>query len=83
MQEFNRDQLLLILSQNGYHSIKQSDSEDESQQKLLENKRFLHVYDHGWRSVELRMGRVGSGHQVRSNFTQSKKMDICHYLDNY
>ena len=53
MQKFNRDQLLPILFQNGYHSIKQSDSEDESQQKLLENKRFLHVYDHGWRSEKV------------------------------
>jgi len=53
MQEFDRDQLLPILSQNGYHSIEQSDLEDESRQKLPENKRFLHVYDHGWRSEKV------------------------------
>ncbi|RIA84665.1 hypothetical protein C1645_831922 [Glomus cerebriforme] len=29
LQEFNKDELLLIFIQNGYHSIKQSDSEDE------------------------------------------------------
>jgi len=38
MQEFDRDQLLPILAQNGYHSIEQSDLEDESRQKLPENK---------------------------------------------
>ena len=38
MQEFDRDQLLPILAQNGYHLIEQSDSEDESWQKLPENK---------------------------------------------
>ena len=31
----------------------QSDLEDKSQQKLLENKQFLHVYDYGWRSEKV------------------------------
>ncbi|RIA83865.1 hypothetical protein C1645_833155 [Glomus cerebriforme] len=40
LQEFNKDELLLILVQNGYHSIEQSDSEDETRQKLLDNNKL-------------------------------------------
>ncbi|RIA89144.1 hypothetical protein C1645_738874 [Glomus cerebriforme] len=54
LQEFDKDELLSILVQNGYHSIEQSDSEDEMRQKLPDNKPFLHVYDHGWRSEKLK-----------------------------
>ncbi|RIA93504.1 hypothetical protein C1645_819253 [Glomus cerebriforme] len=50
LQKFDKDKLLSILIQNGFHSIEQSDSEDETRQKLPNNKRFLHVYDHGWHS---------------------------------
>ena len=53
LQEFDKDELLLILIQNRYHSIEQSDSEDETRQKLPDNKRFLHVYDHGWHSEKV------------------------------
>ena len=53
IQEFDKDELLPMLVQNGYHSIDQSDLEDESRQKLSDNKRFLHVYDHGWRSEKV------------------------------
>ncbi|CAG8759563.1 12531_t:CDS:1, partial [Funneliformis caledonium] len=35
IQEFDKDELLPILAQNGYHSIEQSNSEDLSRQKLL------------------------------------------------
>ncbi|CAG8766896.1 17439_t:CDS:2, partial [Funneliformis caledonium] len=34
IQEFDKDELLPILAQNGYHSIEQSDSDDELRQKL-------------------------------------------------
>ncbi|UZO26266.1 uncharacterized protein OCT59_018504 [Rhizophagus irregularis] len=50
IQEFDKDELLPMLLQNDCHSIEQSDSEDESRQKLPNNKRFLHVYDREWRS---------------------------------
>jgi hypothetical protein len=50
IQEFDKDELLPMLLQNDCHSIEQSDSEDESRQKLPDNKRFLHVYDREWRS---------------------------------
>ncbi|PKC53889.1 hypothetical protein RhiirA1_478373 [Rhizophagus irregularis] len=43
-----------MLLQNDCHSIEQSDSEDESRQKLPNNKRFLHVYDREWRSNKLK-----------------------------
>ncbi|RIA83889.1 hypothetical protein C1645_833137 [Glomus cerebriforme] len=43
LQEFDKNELLSILVQNGYHSIEQSDSEDETRQKLPDNKRFLHL----------------------------------------
>lgn len=39
-----------ILQQNGYHSVEQSDTDDENRSKLSYNKRFLHVYDQPWRS---------------------------------
>jgi hypothetical protein len=42
-----------MLVQNDCHSIEQSDSEDDSRQKLPDNKRFLHVYDRSWRSDEV------------------------------
>ncbi|RIA79806.1 hypothetical protein C1645_745679 [Glomus cerebriforme] len=54
LSEFDKDELLSILVQNGYHSIEQSDSEDETRQKLPNNKQFLHVYDHGWCSEKLK-----------------------------
>ncbi|CAG8756934.1 5769_t:CDS:2, partial [Funneliformis caledonium] len=38
IQEFDKDELLPILAQNGYHSIEQSDSDDELHQKLPDNK---------------------------------------------
>ncbi|CAG8772129.1 12157_t:CDS:1, partial [Funneliformis caledonium] len=34
IQEFDKNELLPILAQNGYHSIEQSDSDDVSRQKL-------------------------------------------------
>ncbi|PKY28942.1 hypothetical protein RhiirB3_445348 [Rhizophagus irregularis] len=43
-----------MLLQNDCHSIEQSDSEDESRQKLPNNKRFLHVYDREWRLNKLK-----------------------------
>ncbi|GBB91261.1 hypothetical protein RclHR1_32530002 [Rhizophagus clarus] len=54
IKEFDKDELLPILVQNDCHSIEQSDSEDDSRQKLPENKRFLHVYDQSWHSDELK-----------------------------
>ncbi|UZO28597.1 uncharacterized protein OCT59_022114 [Rhizophagus irregularis] len=54
IQEFDKDELLPMLLQNDCHSIEQSDSEDESRQKLPNNKRFLHVYDREWRSNKLK-----------------------------
>ncbi|GBB98888.1 hypothetical protein RclHR1_33510001, partial [Rhizophagus clarus] len=39
---------------NDCHSIEQSDSEDDSRQKLPDNKRFLHVYNRSWCSDELK-----------------------------
>lgn len=53
MQEFDKEELLPMLIENGYHSIEQSDSEDESRDQLPDNKRFLHVYDHPWRSEKV------------------------------
>ncbi|GBC29878.2 hypothetical protein GLOIN_2v1786037 [Rhizophagus irregularis DAOM 181602=DAOM 197198] len=52
--EFDKDELLPMLLQNDCHSIEQSDSEDESRQKLPNNKRFLHVYDRKWHSNKLK-----------------------------
>ncbi|UZO22609.1 uncharacterized protein OCT59_014969 [Rhizophagus irregularis] len=43
IQEFDKDELLPMLLQNDCHSIEQLDSEDESRQKLPNNKRFLHL----------------------------------------
>ncbi|UZO19024.1 uncharacterized protein OCT59_010329 [Rhizophagus irregularis] len=54
IQEFDKDELLPILLQNDCHSIEQLDSEDESRQKLPNNKRFLHVYDREWHSNKLK-----------------------------
>ncbi|UZO01349.1 uncharacterized protein OCT59_012450 [Rhizophagus irregularis] len=54
IQEFDKDELLPMLLQNDCHSIEQSDSENESRQKLPNNKRFLHVYDREWRSNKLK-----------------------------
>ncbi|EXX59645.1 hypothetical protein RirG_187230 [Rhizophagus irregularis DAOM 197198w] len=54
IQEFDKDELLPMLLQNDCHSIEQSDFEDESRQKLPNNKRFLHVYDQEWRSNKLK-----------------------------
>ncbi|GES85947.1 hypothetical protein GLOIN_2v1786037 [Rhizophagus clarus] len=54
IKEFYKDELLLMLVQNDYHSIEQSDSEDDSRQKLPDNKRFLHIYDQSWHSDELK-----------------------------
>lgn len=48
--EFDKPELLSILQENGYHSFEQSDTEDEDRESLPDNKRFLHVYDHPWRS---------------------------------
>ena len=42
-----------MLVQNDCHSIEQSDSEDDSRQKLPDNKQFLHVYDQSWYSDEV------------------------------
>ena len=53
IKQFDKDELLSILIENGYHSIERSDSEDETRQKLANNKRFLHVYDHSWRSEKV------------------------------
>ncbi|GET00154.1 hypothetical protein GLOIN_2v1786037 [Rhizophagus clarus] len=55
LSEFDKDELLPMLVQNDCHSIEQSDSEDDSRQKLPDNKQFLHVYDRSWRSVEERI----------------------------
>ncbi|GBB93867.1 hypothetical protein RclHR1_22410001, partial [Rhizophagus clarus] len=46
IKEFDKDKLLPMLVQNDCHSIEQSNSEDDSRQKLPDNKQFLHVYDH-------------------------------------
>ncbi|GET04677.1 hypothetical protein GLOIN_2v1786037 [Rhizophagus clarus] len=54
IKELDKDELLPMLVQNDCHSIEQSDSEDDSRQKLPDNKRFLHVYDQSWRSDELK-----------------------------
>jgi hypothetical protein len=48
--EFNKEEILSLLQQNDYHSVEQSDSEDEDRSRLPNNKRFLHVYDQPWRS---------------------------------
>ncbi|CAB5377985.1 unnamed protein product [Rhizophagus irregularis] len=48
IQEFDKDELLPMLLQNDCHLIEQSDSEDESRQKLPNNKQFLHIYDREW-----------------------------------
>ena len=48
--EFDKTELLSILQENGYHSVEQSDTEDEIRERLPDNKRFFHVYDHPWRS---------------------------------
>ncbi|GBC01680.1 hypothetical protein RclHR1_42930001 [Rhizophagus clarus] len=53
IKEFDKNELLPMLVQNDCHSIEQSDSEDNSRQKLPDNKRFLHVYDWSWRSDEV------------------------------
>ncbi|GBB90776.1 hypothetical protein RclHR1_17840003 [Rhizophagus clarus] len=54
IKEFDKDELLSMLVQNDCHSIEQSDSEDDSRQKLPDNKQFLHVYDWSWYSDELK-----------------------------
>ncbi|GES82125.1 hypothetical protein GLOIN_2v1474530 [Rhizophagus clarus] len=54
IKEFDEDKLLPMLIQNDCHSIEQSDSEDNSRQKLPDNKQFLHVYDWLWRLDELK-----------------------------
>ncbi|POG61878.1 hypothetical protein GLOIN_2v1786037, partial [Rhizophagus irregularis DAOM 181602=DAOM 197198] len=54
IQEFDKDELLPMLLQNDCHSIEQLNSEDESRQKLPNNKWFLHVYDQKWRSNKLK-----------------------------
>lgn len=48
--EFDKTELLSILQDNGFHSVEQSDTDDENRERLPDNKRFLHVYDHAWRS---------------------------------
>ena len=48
--EFDRNELLLILQENDYHSTEILDSEDESRSKLPGRKNFVHAYDHLWRS---------------------------------
>ncbi|GES74317.1 hypothetical protein GLOIN_2v1786037 [Rhizophagus clarus] len=53
IKEFDKDKLLPMLVQNDCHSIEQSNSEDDSRQKLPDNKQFLHVYDQSWRSNEV------------------------------
>ncbi|GBB89820.1 hypothetical protein RclHR1_16630005 [Rhizophagus clarus] len=54
IKEFDKDELLPMLVQNDCHSIEQSDSEDDSRQKLPDNKRFLYVYDRSWHLDELK-----------------------------
>ncbi|RGB27785.1 hypothetical protein C1646_768678 [Rhizophagus diaphanus] len=46
--EFDKTELLSILQDNGCHSVEQSDTEDKNRERLLDNKRFLYVYDHPW-----------------------------------
>ena len=48
--DFSRDEILFILKQNEYHSPEQSDSEDEYRTRFSDEKKFLHVYNHPWRS---------------------------------
>jgi hypothetical protein len=50
IEAYDRDELLAVLQSNDYHSIEQSDSEDEMRIRLPSEKKFLHVYDHPWRS---------------------------------
>ncbi|RGB28734.1 hypothetical protein C1646_767453 [Rhizophagus diaphanus] len=45
IQEFDKDELLPMLLQNDCHSIEQLDSENESRQKLPNNKREYDVTD--------------------------------------
>ena len=50
VEQFNKDEVMSILQQNEYHSLEQSDTEDESRTRQSNEKRFIHVYDHLWRS---------------------------------
>src|SRR5581483_2084590 len=45
IEKYNRNELLLILQTNSYHSPEQSDSEDEMHFRLVTEKKFLHIYD--------------------------------------
>ena len=46
IEKYDKNELLLILQINSYHSLKQSNSEDEMRSKLVTEKKFLHVYNH-------------------------------------
>ncbi|CAB5364983.1 unnamed protein product [Rhizophagus irregularis] len=46
---------LAFRQNNGCHSVKQSDTEDENRERLPDNKRFLHVYNHP--GIRIRMRR--------------------------
>ena len=50
VEQFNKDEVMSILQQNEYHSFEQSNTEDESRMRQSNEKRFIHVYDHLWRS---------------------------------
>ena len=50
VREFNRDEVISILQENEYHSIEQSNTEDEYRTRQPDEKRFLHIYNHPWRS---------------------------------
>src|SRR5581483_3412279 len=50
IEKYDKNELLSILQINGYHSPEQSDFEDEMRSRLVTEKKFLHVYDHPWRS---------------------------------
>ena len=78
IQKFDKDELLLILVQSGYHSVEQSDSEDDDREKL-NSRRFIHVYDHEWRSATAQTSRLDRYWPVTSRSRESsRRVEVRH-----